>query len=316
MCRNMVEFSDFLGFSAAAGMIPRRLSFIVADRVSGVIHRFAMPVRPTAAVIAAVMALPIGWTLHTRWSAQADIAHLQLQNARLELENSSYRASATELTGDIASLQLAITNLSARIGRGAGADRSVDRLPEPLRVAAVGLGGAARAAPGRAFGLLSDLLGTLDHRLRVVQHGVARREALADATPTMWPADGWLSAAYGYRSDPFTGEREFHPAVDISTRRGQPVYATALGRVRAASRRGNYGNLIEIDHGFGLNTRYGHLSEFAVRPGDTVQRGDVIGYAGDTGRTTGYNVHYEVWANGRTINPLRLLPESRPVSAN
>ena len=93
--------------------------------------------------------------------------------------------------------------------------------------------------------------------------------------------------------------------------------ARLAARVLAASRRGNYGNLIEIDHGFGLNTRYGHLSEFAVRLGETVQRGDVIGYAGDTGRATGYNVHYEVRANGRTINPLRLLPGSlAPVSAN
>ncbi len=297
-------------------MLPRRYSFIVADRASGIIHRFTLRVRPAAAVVAVILALPIGWTLHARWSAHAEIGRLQLQNARLELENSSYRASTTELTGNIASLQLAITNLSARIGRGAGVTPLVDRLPKPLRVAAVGRAGAAGEAPSRTFGLLSDLLGTLDHRLRVVQRGVAQREALAEATPTIWPADGWLSAAYGYRSDPFTGEREFHPAVDISTRRGQPVYATALGRVRAASRSGNYGNLVEIDHGFGLNTRYGHLAEFAVGRGDTVGRGDLIGYVGATGRATGYHVHYEVWANGRTINPLRLLPESRPVSAN
>ncbi len=312
----MVKFPDFQGFRALPGMMPRRYSLIVADRASGVIHRFTMPVRPAAALIAAVLALPIGWTLHARWSAQAEIGRLQLRNARLELENSSYRASTTELTGDIASLQLAIINLSSRIGPGPGTGRSLDRLPETLRVAAVGPGRAAGEAPLRAFGLLSDLLGTLDHRLRVVQRGVAQREALAEATPTMWPTDGWLSAAYGYRSDPFTGEREFHPAVDISTRRGQPVYATALGRVSAASRSGNYGNLIEIDHGFGLNTRYGHLAQFAVNPGDTVGRGDLIGYAGATGRATGYHVHYEIWANGRTINPLRLLPESRPVSAN
>ena len=132
----------------------------------------------------------------------------------------------------------------------------------------------------------------------------------------MWPADGWLSASYGYREDPFTGERDFHPAVDISTRRGQPVYATATGRIASAGRSGNYGNLIEIAHGFGLSTRYGHLSDYAVNTGDTVMRGDVIGYVGATGRATGYHVHYEVWVNGRTLNPLRLTPENPTISAN
>ena len=311
----MVEFRDFWS-DFVAEMIPKRYAFIVADRTSGAVHRFTLPVRPAAAVMAALLAVPIGWTFHARWDAQAHIGSLQLQNARLEVENASYRATATELTSGIASLQAAITSLSSRTGLDPVVRRSVDRLPEPLRAAAVGAGDTMSAPPGQTFDLLGDLLGTLEHRLQVVRHGVALREALASATPTRWPADGWLSGSYGYRSDPFTGERNFHPAVDISTRRGQPVYATATGRIASADRSGDYGNLIEIDHGFGLNTRYGHLAEYAVVAGDTVQRGDVIGYAGATGRATGYHVHYEVWANGRTINPLRLLPETRPAAAN
>ena len=90
----------------------------------------------------------------------------------------------------------------------------------------------------------------------------------------------------------------------------------APGRVASASRNGAYGNLVEIDHGFGLTTRYGHLSDFSVTPGDTVLRGEIIGSVGATGRATGAHVHYEVWAGDRTINPMRLLAESRPETAN
>ena len=94
------------------------------------------------------------------------------------------------------------------------------------------------------------------------------------------------------------------------------MYATATGRVFSAGRNGAYGNLVEIDHGFGLITRYGHLSEFAVEIGDTVQRGDIIGSVGATGRATGYHVHYEIWSNGQTVNPMQLLAETRTATAN
>ena len=108
----------------------------------------------------------------------------------------------------------------------------------------------------------------------------------------------------------------FHHAIDISTAEGQPVYATASGLVLSAARNGHYGNLVEIDHGFGLRTRYGHLAGFSVGLGDTVQRGDIIGSVGATGRATGYHVHYEIWSDDRTVNPMRLLKRSRQISAN
>ena len=88
---------------------------------------------------------------------------------------------------------------------------------------------------------------------------------------------------------------------------GDPVYATADGRVATAGRTGDYGNLVVIEHAFGLTTRYGHLSRIAVPAGAEVKRGAVIGYVGSTGRSTGSHLHYEVWANGRPVNPLKLL---------
>ena len=90
------------------------------------------------------------------------------------------------------------------------------------------------------------------------------------------------------------------------------VYATAAGRVAQASYQGAYGNLVVIDHGFGLETRYGHLSRFKVKPGDHVKRGDTIGTIGSTGRATGLHLHYEVHANGRLLNPLQLLTQQKP----
>ena len=162
--------------------------------------------------------------------------------------------------------------------------------------------------------MLRDLLRGLENRLSSVRRDVERRQALASATPSIWPAHGWLTGTFGGRSDPFTGEPGFHQGLDISTEKGQPVFATADAVVESASYTGDYGNLIVLKHGFGLVTRYGHLSSFAVKGGASVKRGDIIGYVGSTGRSTGAHLHYEILANGKLINPLQLL--TQPVPAN
>jgi murein DD-endopeptidase MepM/ murein hydrolase activator NlpD len=149
----------------------------------------------------------------------------------------------------------------------------------------------------------------LENRLRYVRRNVEQREALASSTPSIWPAHGWLTGTFGGRSDPFSGEPAFHQGLDISTDKGEPVFATADGTIESASYTGDYGNLVVIRHGFGLTTRYGHMSAFAVKPGQTVKRGAVIGYVGATGRATGSHLHYEILANGQLINPLKLLTQ-------
>lgn len=286
-------------------MPPTRYSFIVADRATGHVRRFTLRIRLVTSLVTLAVVIPIGWGLLRHGQALNDINRLEAEQARLELENARYRNAALALGRDIASLQSAIGQLSARIERTSTSRPPIERMPRALRTA-VGHRDANHL-PAPTFDLVSDLLGTLDHRIRLLQYDVARREAIAGALPSVWPADGWVSSGYGYRRDPFTGDREFHAAVDISIRSGEPVYATAHGRVLSARRSGNYGNLIEIEHGFGIRTRYGHLSEFAVLPGTTVRRGDLIGYVGATGRATGSHVHYEVLADGRPVNPLRLL---------
>ena len=124
-----------------------------------------------------------------------------------------------------------------------------------------------------------------------------------DHTPSIWPAKGWKGRGFGMHTDPFTGYLKPHQGVDIANNIGTPVIATADGQVESAGKVGRMGNMIVIEHGHGLATRYGHLSRFSIRPGQTVKRGDVIGYIGDTGYTTGPHLHYEVWRNGRAVNP-------------
>jgi murein DD-endopeptidase MepM/ murein hydrolase activator NlpD len=113
----------------------------------------------------------------------------------------------------------------------------------------------------------------------------------------------------GPRRDPITGGPDYHPGLDIAGDKGQAVYATAAGKVTHVGYQGAYGNLIVIEHGFGLETRYGHLQGFQVKKGDQVTRGDIIGKVGATGRATGYHLHYEVLANGKLLNPLQLLTQ-------
>ncbi len=127
--------------------------------------------------------------------------------------------------------------------------------------------------------------------------------------PTMWAHLGKINNEFGYRRNPFGGRGyEFHTGLDIDGERGDTVAAPANGVVTKAGWEGGYGNMIEIDHGNGLTTRYGHLSKVGVSVGDTIQRGQLIGLIGSTGRSTGPHLHYELRLDDKAINPRRLLP--------
>jgi murein DD-endopeptidase MepM/ murein hydrolase activator NlpD len=129
----------------------------------------------------------------------------------------------------------------------------------------------------------------------------------SEFTPSLWPVIGHLTAGFGERLDPFSGEGAFHTGVDISSSYGTAVRATADGVVTGAEEHVGYGRLVVLDHGYGVTTFYGHLSAFNVTMGQHVNRGDVIGYVGVSGRTTGPHVHYEVRINGAPVNPMRYL---------
>ena len=130
---------------------------------------------------------------------------------------------------------------------------------------------------------------------------------LLASTPAVRPADGWITCGFGYRKSPFTGLREFHKGVDIANRKGTPIIATADGVVTFAGRKGFLGKVIFIDHGHGMVTRYGHAQKLLKKRGDRVKRGETIALIGNTGRTTGSHVHYEVLLNGIPVNPKRYI---------
>jgi murein DD-endopeptidase MepM/ murein hydrolase activator NlpD len=274
----------------------------------------------------AVATLPVLVGIGAAWKAKSDVAELVANERALSLENASYRSATEELSGQIQSLESVVTDLGARAALDPGLARAMDTLPALVKARAMGgtVGGSAKpestytsaltalANPEDTFGLLRTLLEGLESRLHAVRRNVERRNALADATPSIWPAHGWLSSTMGRRTDPLTGGSDFHAGLDIAGDKGQPVYATAAGVVKQAGYQGEYGNLIVIDHGFGLESRYGHLSGFKVQKGAHVKRGDLIGRLGSTGRSTGSHLHYEVLANGRLLNPLKLLTQQKP----
>ena len=133
---------------------------------------------------------------------------------------------------------------------------------------------------------------------------LTQRERL-DHTPSIIPAVGYLSSAFGWRRDPFTRRRRFHYGADISGQRGAPVYATADGRVKKIQYLPrSFGKLVIVTHGYGYETVYAHLSKITVNRGQKVKRGDKIGKMGNTGRSTGTHLHYEVRVNGKPVNPL------------
>lgn len=293
----------------------RRYSIVVADRTTGVVRRFTISLRPAITTVVCLFALPVLIGMGAKWSARVQIADLQASNTMLQIENASYREATGELSAQISSLQAAVDEIGIKAAVDPDVDRAMQRLPERVRARAMG-GGTEVAGPmlssavgtsDMAFGVLRDLLGAIEQRLATVKTGVEKRQALASATPSIWPIAGWISSAFGRRSDPFTGGSDFHPGLDISADHGQAIIAPADGVVTGAAANGNYGNLVTIDHGFDITTRYAHLSRFAVRHGQQVRRGDVIGYVGSTGRSTSSHLHYEVLVNGQLTNPLRLL---------
>jgi murein DD-endopeptidase MepM/ murein hydrolase activator NlpD len=301
-------------------MLSKRYTIVLADRTTGVVRRFTISLKPALIIIVSVVTLPILIGTGAAMKARHDVATMFATATTLEFENANYRAATEQLAGQIMALQTAMSDLGARAALDPSLQDSMDKLPAVIKSRAMGGPTAAAAltsmAPGltspeNTFALLKDLLAGLESRLQTVRSDVDKRNQLAAATPSIWPTHGWLSSSMGNRADPLTGEKDFHPGLDISADKGDPVYSTADGRVTHATSAGNYGNLVIVDHGYGLETRYGHLSTFKVTIDQRVKRGDLLGLVGSTGRTTGPHLHYEVRANGRILNPLQLLLNPR-----
>ncbi len=270
---------------------------------------------------ALVVALVLVAHYLTFYQELGELRELRLGNAALKQQNLEYEASVEHLNEQVASLQNFVMKLSVMAG-----------LDEGPSSAAGGVGGPVDldfTSPSSAYAQVKDEidrmqgeLADLEQQSRVLESFYEENSRLLASTPSIWPVRGYFSSTYGARKDPFTGKRAMHYGIDISTQRGRPVVATADGIVLYAARRGTYGNIVVIDHKFDIMTRYAHLSKFAVRAGQRVKRGDVVGYVGSTGRSRAPHLHYEVWVNDRTVHPLDYIleyyrsfdPRNRPLA--
>jgi murein DD-endopeptidase MepM/ murein hydrolase activator NlpD len=245
------------------------------------------------------------WSFFFNSLDKAQLVRLQEENQQLRTVNQDFETSVRELNRQLADFEDRTRQLAIVAG--------IDGLGQEQDT---GIGGEDLVLPGSnpIDGLL-ERAELLDQGLDSVGAGLAESLRLAATTPSISPVRGLLTSSYGYRSDPVTGQRALHRAIDISTAPGQPVRATADGIVLRARRNGRLGNAVDLSHGQGVMTRYGHLAKFNVRPGQRVLRGDVVGFVGNTGRTTGYHLHYEVRVDGQPVNPLTYILDKRPSSS-
>ncbi len=221
-----------------------------------------------------------------------------------------------QVVADNARLKSSSTALQTRLE---GLSRQLTAFESRTRRLAIVAGLAESGRTGAGGPLLSDLpAASLDERsasvgsrLSALESQFARRETLVSSTPTVAPVRGLLNSGFGARRDPFTGEGAFHAGLDISTLRHKPVLATASGVVVKSGWRGDYGKAVEIDHGTGYRTVYGHLAAILVRDGQKVQRGEKVGLVGSTGRSTGPHLHYEVRQGDRILNPLEYILDAK-----
>ena len=291
-----------------------RYSIIIANRQTGVVRRLTLALRPLMVAALVLCTIPMLMVLGASRKAVWQRAGLETELAVLRGENATMRSATGALTSQIASLQAVVDGLS-QLSPSAAEHTAMGRLPGTVQQDALGglspeaarLALTGPSAGTDAMGVVREMLTALEVRLETARPRLERRAALARATPAIWPALGVLTSGFGTRQDPFTAAASLHPGLDLDVEFGDPIHVTADGVVVEARFHPEYGNVVTISHGFGIETRYAHLSRSTVRPGTSVTRGQVVGHAGSTGRSTGTHLHYEVWIDGRPVNPLQYL---------
>jgi murein DD-endopeptidase MepM/ murein hydrolase activator NlpD len=236
-----------------------------------------------------------------------EMARLKRENEKLREVNQSFESSIKKLQGRLVDYedrtrQLAIVAGVENLGVGSDAGGAGDN-------SEAGVGGGtplveASAPDIEAMAAMETRARQLAGRLDTVESKLEERVRWISSTPAIAPVKGILTSGFGYRSDPMTHEQGIHQGVDIAAPAGQPVHASADGIVLRAGEVTGLGRAVYLAHGYGLVTRYGHMSRVDVHPGQRLKRGDVVGLVGNTGRSTGYHLHYEVRLDGAPVNPL------------
>lgn len=293
-------------------MFKKKITFLVIPDSSGVSRQLRIPVAffyiaASIVLFLVVSSLFFGAEFLSARVSDLALAQYKLENARLhdKFDQFSVRLNEAETRyRNLVQKEVAIRNLF--------------NLPEiSTEERQLGIGGPGGYGPvllteSDRQTFLTEV--QLDQLLRLsefeaeqfveVERSVSKVKEKLDHTPSIWPTQGWLSRGFGRQFDPFTGEEEMHTGLDIANRTGTQIYAPAGGRIVGAGPIiAGMGNAIVIDHGYGLQTRYGHLSKVLVRSGQRVNRGDVLGLMGSTGHSTGPHLHYEVFQDGRAVDP-------------
>ncbi len=254
-----------------------------------------LSIAAAGAALVLLAAVSFGWAFLS--STRRDHQYLQVlaDNARLKSNSAALHGRLEDLSRQLSEFEARTRRLSIVAGL---ADSGRTGAGGPL---------AFKASPAP----LDERSAFLGSRLNALERQFERRDALVSAMPTVAPVHGLLNSGFGSRRDPITGQGAFHPGLDISTRRREPVLATASGTVIKSGWAGDYGKAVEIDHGNGFRTVYGHLDAMLVREGQKVSRGERVGLVGSTGRSTGPHLHYEVRQGDRLLNPLEYILDSK-----
>jgi murein DD-endopeptidase MepM/ murein hydrolase activator NlpD len=281
-------------------------TLIVVPHAKARFRKFQVSVKLTKwlAGVSAVLAVAVvGVLIHYTWISVelSDLTRLRSENTLLASKTKEYEEQAGKLQAKVAVLQ----GMVNKLGVMAGIDHS---LPTE-NPGGVGGGTTAESMtpPVTSLTDMDRSVAALTVKSAQLEEFYRDQKAMLSSTPSVWPVRGYLSTAFGNRIDPFTGLRDFHPGIDISTPIGTRVQAPADGVVISTAFQGGYGQAIVVDHGYGVVTRYGHLAAYNVKPGQRIRRGEVIGFVGTTGRSTGPHLHYEVWVREQAQNPLQFI---------
>jgi len=304
----------------------KKISFIILSNSGTTIKQIAVPVVLIAALaIGCILgAVFFGIAIHDYQTLRKSVA-----------ENRSMARTIQEQQEEIGQQRLQVQAFAHEINALKDHLVELGRFEEKIRIIAnldsdkgenslFGVGGAAPddldprlEIYQRHEGLMREMHRQVGELNTVSQRQESRFGSLLDklegqrnllaSTPAIRPAGGWLTSRFGSRISPFTGRKEFHKGVDIANRKGTDILATADGIVSFTGKKGAMGNVLVIDHGHGLLTRYAHLSEMLKKRGEAVKRGAVIARMGSSGRSTGPHLHYEVHLNGVPVNPAKYI---------
>lgn len=257
------------------------------------------------AVLLCCVAL-LGFVVADYFNTQFD----QQQFDRLLVENSEQRQQLKQINHDFDGLRREMVVLA---GSDARLRETMSSTAEELVTVPIGIGGPIDTNTADMTGLqkqINNLRLAIDMRRESqeeVRNLLNNKHSLASATPSGWPTKGWLTSYFGVRSSPYSGQRKMHEGLDIAANTGTSVTATADGVVVKSTTEPGFGKVVMIDHGYGYRTIFGHNSKVLVKAGTRVKRGNKIAEVGNTGRSTGSHLHYEVRLNGVPVDPRKLL---------